>query len=142
MTGNRPTAQDYPLAEKAPHRIAGSRGKTLDALTLQATLDGEIDMEDLRITAGALRAQADVARSVARDTLAENFERAAEMTRLPQQEIMTIYELLRPGRARSRDELATAAERLRTAFDAPRLAAFVDEAAELYQKRGLFRTRY
>ncbi len=117
-------------------------GFTDRILQSELPCDGEIDMEDLRITAGALRAQADVARSVARDTLAENFERAAEMTRLPQQEIMTIYELLRPGRARSRDELAATAERLRTAFDAPRLAAFVDEAAGLYQKRGLFRTRY
>ncbi|AVO38526.1 diol dehydratase small subunit [Pukyongiella litopenaei] len=142
MSDHRPTARDYPLAETAPDRVTGSRGRTLDELTLQRALSGEIGMEDLRITAGALRAQADVARSVARDALAENFERAAEMTRLPQDEIMAIYELLRPGRARSRDDLAAAAARLRTEFDAPRLAAFVDEAAGLYQKRGLFRTRY
>ena len=64
------------------------------------------------------------------------------MTRLPQDHIMHIYELLRPGRAKSKVELLNAADRLRTEFEAPLLAAFVEEASELYDKRGLFRTRY
>lgn len=142
MTDKPLSADDYPTAEKQPDRVAGSRGKTLDDLSLDAAVGGDLNMEDLRITPEALQRQAEIARSVGRAALAGNFERAAEMTRLPQDEIMRIYELLRPGRARSRSELLEAADALETEFDAPLLASFVKEAADLYEKRGLFRTRY
>lgn len=136
------TADDYPVAEKTPERVTGQRGKPLDALTLEAAIAGDLEMEDLRITPQALRQQGQIARSVGRAALAENFERAAEMTALPQEEIMQVYELLRPGRAERRQALLDAAARLRAEYDAPLLAAFVEEAAEVYERRGLFRTRY
>ena len=142
MTDKSLTARDYPLAETAPDRIAGKGGKTLDQLTLEAAVAGDLSIDDLRITEEALIRQAEIARSVERSALAENFERAAEMTRLPQEEIMGIYELLRPGRAKSRDELTEAAERLRNVHAAPRLAHFVETAATVYDRRQLYRTRY
>lgn len=136
------TAGDYPVAERTPERVTGQRGKPLDALTLEAAIAGDLEMEDLRITPQALRQQAQIARSVGRAALAGNFDRAAEMTSLPQEEIMQVYELLRPGRAESKQVLLDAASRLRTHYDAPRLADFVEEAAAQYDRRGLFRTRY
>lgn len=142
MTDRLFTARDYPVAETAPDRVTGQRGRTLNELTMEAVLKGEIGMEDLRITEEALMRQAAIARSVERSALASNFERAAEMTRLPQDEIMAIYELLRPGRAASQQELTEAAARLRNTYDAPRLAAFVEVAAALYGRRSLYRTRY
>jgi propanediol dehydratase small subunit len=36
----------------------------------------------------------------------------------------------------------TAAQRLRDEFGAERLAAFLEEAADVYERRGLFRFRY
>ena len=136
------TAEDYPTAEKMPARVTGKRGKPLDAITLDAAISGDLKMEDLRITAEALLSQAQIARSVGRAALGGNFERAAEMTGLPQDEIMQVYELLRPGRAKSKSELLEAAARLRTEYDAPQLGDFVEQAAELYEKRGLYRSRY
>lgn len=136
------TAGDYPTAEKMPESVKGHRGKSLEALTLDAATAGDLEMEDLRITPEALLRQAQIARSVGRAALAGNFERAAEMTRLPRDEVMRVYELLRPGRAGSREELREAAGRLRAQFHAPTLAAFIEEAADLYERRGLFRTRY
>ncbi|GAB4356028.1 MAG: diol dehydratase small subunit [Oricola sp.] len=136
------TAIDYPVAEKAPESITGQRGKPFDALTLEAAANGDLHMDDLRITPAALLRQAEIARSVGRAALAENFERAAEMTGLPQDEIMRIYELLRPGRAGSAAELERMAERLASEYRAERLAAFVRQAADLYARRGLFRQRY
>jgi propanediol dehydratase small subunit len=136
------TGRDYPVAEKSPDRIKGQRGKSLDALTLEAAANGDLHMDDLRITPTALLQQAEIARSVGRAALAENFERAAEMTRLPQDEIMRIYELLRPGRAQSAAELEAVAERLASEYQAHRLAAFVREAAALYERRGLFQLRF
>jgi propanediol dehydratase small subunit len=55
---------------------------------------------------------------------------------------MRIYELLRPGRAQSRDELLAAARELRDQYGAERMAAFVEEAASVYQRRGLFKKRF
>jgi len=61
---------------------------------------------------------------------------------VPQTVIMQTYELLRPGRAKDRQTLLDAAERLRRDHGAERMAAFVEEAAEVYERRGLFTFRY
>lgn len=136
------TSQDYPTAEKRPDQVVGNRGKPLPSLTLDAVISGDVDMEDLRITPRALLQQAQIAKSVGRAALAQNFERAAEMTRLPQDEVMAIYELLRPGRAASKASLLEAAKKIRLEFDAEKLADFVEEAASYYEKRGLFQKRF
>lgn len=141
-TSKNVTAADFPLAEKRPESVRGARGKPLSDLTLESVLSGDVTMEDLRITAEALRMQAQIARDADRVALAENFERAAEMTMVPQDEIMAIYEKLRPGRARGKDELHDIARKLRDEYDAPRMAAFVEEAAGVYEARGLFRFRF
>jgi propanediol dehydratase small subunit len=133
---------DYPLSEKRPEMLRGKRGRPLDAITLEALLSGEVDMEDLRITAAALELQADIARAARRPMLAANFERASEMVDIPQDLIMEVYELLRPGRAASKDQLLDAAARLRSEFAAERMAAFIEEAAAVYERRGLFTYRF
>jgi propanediol dehydratase small subunit len=141
MTSKLTTA-DYPLAQQRPDLVKGARGKTLDDITLANVVAGDIEMDDLRITPEALLAQAEIARAAGRPTLAANFERAAEMVKVPQEVIMEVYELLRPGRAKDRSALAAAANRLREDFGAETLAAFLEEAAEVYERRGLFRFRY
>ncbi len=136
------TAKDYPTAETRPDKVTGARGKPLSALTMDAVIQGEVGMEDLRITPQALLQQAQISRSAGRSALAANLERAAEMTRLPQAEIMEIYELLRPGRTASKDKLVDAAHKVRTEYDAQQLADFIEEAARMYEMRGLFRKRF
>lgn len=142
MSGKEPGAEDYPLAEKRPDLVRGPRGKGLEALGVEAVAAGEATMEDFRITAEALRQQAAVARSAGRPTLARNFERAAELVGVPQPLIMQVYELLRPGRARSARDLLDMAARLRAEHGAGQVAAFLEEAAEIYTRRGLFTYRY
>lgn len=142
MSDKRMTAKDYPIAENRPEQVMGNRGKPLSSLTLDAVVDGSVDMDDLRITPQALVQQAQIASAVGRTALAGNLDRAAEMTRLPQDDVMGIYELLRPGRAPSKDSLLEVARRLRNEQDAPLLADFVEEAANFYELRGLFRKRY
>ncbi len=99
-------------------------------------------MEDLRITPGALRAQAEISRDVNRPTLAKNFERAAELVAVPQEFIMQAYELLRPGRAKSKNDLLAAAKTMRETYKAHDIAAFIEEAAQTYEERGLFIKRF
>jgi propanediol dehydratase small subunit len=136
------TTADYPLAERRPDAVRGRGGKALDEITLAAVMDGTIGLDDLSITKEALLQQADIARSAGRSTLAENFERAAELVDIPQESIMRAYELLRPGRAKSKDELIAVASNLQKDYGATRIALFVTEAAEVYERRGLFKNRF
>lgn len=142
MSDFKLTTADYPLAEKKPGAVTGMRGKPLDALSLDGVLDGSVTLEDLRITGQALRQQAEIARDAGRPTLAANFERAAELVDVPQETIMRIYELLRPGRAKSKADLLSAAAELRDRHGARIMAAFIEEAAGVYERRGLFNTRF
>jgi len=136
------TVADYPLTETHPDRVRGKRGVALDDITLAAVLAGDVTMADLQITAQALRDQAEIAADAGRRTLALNFARAAELVDVPQDLIMSTYEVLRPGRARGKQELLDRAALLRDTYAAPTIAEFILEAAEIYEKRGLFGFRY
>jgi propanediol dehydratase small subunit len=106
--------------------------------TLDGVRSGEVTMSDVAITPATLHRQAEVARAHANPQLAENFERAAELTALPDAELLAIYEQLRPRRATGAELAATAAAL--QARGALRTAALVREAAEVYARRGLLRT--
>lgn len=133
---------DYPIAEKHPGKVQGARGKPLPDITLDAVLDGSVTIEDLRITPEALRAQAEVSRAAGRPRLADNFLRAADLVSVPQDVVMRAYEILRPGRAKSKADLLEMAKQMRESFGAERIAAFIEEAAEVYERRGLFTKRF
>jgi propanediol dehydratase small subunit len=136
------TVADYPLAETRSAEIRGRRGKSLNDITLEAVVAGDVTMEDLRITPKALADQAEISRAANRPTLALNFERAAELVDVPQDFIMSAYELLRPGRAKSKQQLLDVAQAFRQAYKAQRMAEFIEEAAEIYECRGLFTYRF
>jgi propanediol dehydratase small subunit len=142
MTATKLTCDDYPLAEKRPELVTSRRGKSLDSITLDALVSGQVDLADLSITKAALHQQAEIACDAGRGTLAQNFERAADLVDVPQETIMKVYELLRPGRARSKDDLLLAAKDLEDRYCATVMAAFIIEAANVYEMRGLFRRRY
>lgn len=132
----------YPVAEKAPERISTPTGKPLTDLTLEAVMSGKIAPEDLAITPQALLLQAEIARSVQRHTLAQNFERAADLVGVPQNVILEIYDMLRPGRAESAQALRERAQMLRRDYGADRIAELIEEAAHFYERRGIFAKRY
>jgi propanediol dehydratase small subunit len=136
------TIADYPLAETRSDKIRGQRGKSLDDITLDAIMAGKVTMEDLRITPQALADQAEISRAAGRPTLALNFERAAELVGVPQDFIMSAYEMLRPGRAKSREQLLEVANTFRQIYKAERMAKFIEEAADIYERRGLFTYRF
>lgn len=142
MGEHRLGVADYPLAEERPELIEGRRGKRLGEITLDSVVAGDVEMDDLRITPAALRMQAEIARAAGRPMLAENFERAAEMVDVPQDFLMQVYELLRPGRVKDKAPLVAAAAKLREEYHAERMARFVEEAAAVYERRGLFTYRF
>ena len=116
--------------------ICTASGRTLDDLTIEAVLAGDLTTKDFRISGETLRRQADAAEAAGYWQLAENMRRAAELTHLSNEEVLDIYNTLRPGRA-PYSQLIRLADRLQTELDAPFTAALVREAAEVYLERGL-----
>jgi len=112
-------------------------GRPLSEITIEAAARGDLSAADLRIHPGALRRQADVAEQHGNPQLADNLRRAAELTALGDEELLAVYEALRPGRS-TLAELEAIAARLEAA-DAPSCAALVREAAAVYERRGLHR---
>ncbi len=121
-------SEDYPLAEKHPDRLRTPAGRPFADITLQAVLSGDLTPEDLRVTAEALEWQARIADAEGRPQLAENLRRAAELTRVPDERILEIYEALRPGRSDSAALERLAAE-LERDYGACRCARLLREAA-------------
>ena len=128
----------YPLMESAEDSLTASSGRTLSSITLDAAAAGEIDATDLQVSAATLAAQAELAHQAGYRELAQNLQRAAELTAVPNQELLRMYELMRPGRS-TYSQLTDMADRLENEFSAPITAAFVREAAEVYRSRNLLR---
>jgi propanediol dehydratase small subunit len=132
----------YPLSEKAPEKAVSASGLPLSELTLDAVVSERIGAADIRISADVLRLQARIARDAGRDRLALNLERAAELVSVPQDLILDTYEMLRPGRISDSRLLTERAEMLRRDYGAHMIAALIDEAVAVYERRNLFRRRY
>ena len=110
-------------------------GRAVESLTVDAVRAGEIGLADLRIHPDTLEYQAAVAEEHGNPQLAENLRRAAELTRLPDDEVLAIYEALRPGRSTAAQITELAASL--AARGLPRCAALVAEAADVYARRNL-----
>ena len=128
----------YPLREHVADQLSAGSGRPLSTITEAAAERGELEIADLQISADTLRAQAAIAREAGYPQLGTNLTRAAELTVVPNGEILRMYETLRPGRA-SFAELMALADRLEQDYEAPETAALVREAAAAYQARGLVR---
>jgi propanediol dehydratase small subunit len=61
--------------------------------------------------------------------------RAAEMTKIPDERLLEMYDSLRPYRC-TKQELLEIASELESKYQAKICADFVREAAEVYEKRG------
>jgi propanediol dehydratase small subunit len=135
-------APRYPIGEHHPDLVATPTGRPAATLTAEAFAAGRVGGADIGITAAGLRLQAAVARAAGREPLARNFERGAELVAVPEDVLLASYELLRPGRAHDRAELVRQAAELRMKYGAESIARLIEEAAEVYDRRGLFRRRF
>jgi propanediol dehydratase small subunit len=108
---------------------------TDDDLTVQAAIDDKLGLRRLRMDPAALDYQATVAASGGNPQLAENFRRAAELAVVDDDDVMALYEALRPNRSTA-TELDELAARLQE-HGAARCANLVREASAAYARRGL-----
>ena len=127
----------YPLMQDAAELKAAS-GRALQDITLDAASKNELTGQDLQIDADTLQTQSQIAKNAGYPQLSENLNRAAELTRVPNDELLRMYEMLRPGRS-SVDDLAALADTLESTYNAPNTAAFVREALSVYEQRGLLK---
>jgi len=112
-------------------------GRSLQELSVEKILAGELTAEDFRTSAETLRQQANAAESGGYRQLAANLRRAAELTCISNAEVLEIYNQLRPGRG-NYESLSALAERLEKEYEATLTAALVREAAEVYRQRNIF----
>lgn len=136
--GKKLTAGDYPLATNRPDLLVGPRGKKFEELTLENVMSGAVAFEDFRITPQALEYQAQVAEAAGTPHVARNLRRAAEMTRIPDERVLAMYNALRPHRS-DKAELLSLAEELEKQYEAKICAGFVREAADVYERRHLLK---
>ena len=125
----------YPLMDQ-PENLQSASGKSAAEISLD-NLEN-LSADDLQISTETLHAQAQIAADAGYKQLAANLSRAAELTAVPNDELLKMYELLRPGRA-SHKTLIALAERLETVYDAPINGQFIREAAAAYRQRGLLK---
>lgn len=128
----------YPLGENAGDAVRAASGRPFQSIDLNTAVAGDLQAADLAVSPETLRKQAAIARQAGYGQLADNLLRAAELTAVPNAELLVMYDRLRPGRA-TLAELEALARRLEAEFAAPRTAAFVRDAATAYRDRNLLR---
>jgi len=129
----------YPLSQNMPpERIKSKTGKSLKDINITNILDGKITADDIKISKETLIMQGTIASEAGRPQLNDNFARASELIEIPDKELLTIYEKLRPNRS-TKGELLEIARTLKEKYRANHCSKLVLDALEVYEKRGLLK---
>ena len=126
----------YPLAKNHPELLKSKTGKPFSEITFDNVIQGKVIHEDFKTNADTLLMQAEIAEKAGKKQFAGNMRRAAELTRVPDEEVLRIYDKLRPNRA-TKQELLDIANELRTKYQANITADLVEETARVYEKRNI-----
>ncbi|MDY4403840.1 diol dehydratase small subunit, partial [Blautia sp.] len=89
----------YPLGKNEADTITSKTGKKLSQITLDEVKKGNLNAEDIKISAEMLKRQGAVAAEADNPQMEANFERAAELVNVPDDVILNMYNKLRPNRA-------------------------------------------
>ncbi len=128
----------FPLGQHHRETVTTKSGRPLSELDLERVLKGDVVPEDVSVSAGTLVLQAWFARDAGYAEVAANLARAAEMTRIPNDEILEIYEALRPGRS-TYYQLLSMSQRIASMYEAEHTGAYIREAADVYRDTGLLK---
>ncbi len=128
----------YPLGEHHRGEVRARSGRGLDRFGIEDVAAGGASPEDVSISAETLEIQAGFAREAGYLEVAANLTRAAEMTRIPNGEILEIYEALRPGRS-TYYQLLSMSQRIASEYAAEHTGVYIREAAEAYRDTGLLK---
>lgn len=126
--------EDYPLYQKHRDLVKTPTGKNLDDISLDDVKNNKIKGNEMRITPQALKMQGEIAAAAGRPAIQKNFQRAAELTQVPDERVLQMYDALRPYRS-SKQDLLDIANELENKYNAPICAAWFREAADYYESR-------
>jgi propanediol dehydratase small subunit len=129
---------DYPLASQRPDLLKTLSGLDYSEISLENVTSGKIPPQEIRISPETLEYQARIAETHGRFQLAANFRRAAELTMVPDEEVLKIYNALRPHQA-TKEELIAIAKWIEKKYQAKINARFIREAVEVYERRDLLK---
>ena len=138
MTGETPKPVRYPLGRHHRDHIRAATGTPLAEVTLAAIRDGSMTPEDLTIHRETLELQARIAEEAGFPQVAKGLRRAAELTNIPNDRLLELYEALRPGRS-TYYQLLSLSQEIASRFDAVETAPDIREAADAYRDTGLLR---
>ena len=128
----------YPLGQHHADEIRSHTGVALEQFTLEAVAAGTIGAGDATIHRATLEKQARIAEDSGYPELAQNLKRAAELTDIPNQRILEIYEALRPRR-RTYFQLLALSQEIAGMYGADATARYIREAADAYRETGLLK---
>ncbi|SET18513.1 propanediol dehydratase small subunit [Natronincola peptidivorans] len=129
----------YSLSHNSKESIRSKTGKTLKDITIENIMKGKISADDIKISKEALKKQGDIAKKHGRQQMQQNFNRASELTEVPDELILEIYDKLRPYRA-TKQELLEMARTLKNQYGAIDCGKMIEESALVYEKRGILKT--
>ena len=135
---NKKDEYRFPLGQHHRDQITTSSGKPVNDLSVEKLQSESIDQRDVSISAETLTLQATFARQAGFDQVADNLERAAEMTRIPNDELLDMYEALRPGRS-TYFQLLSLSQRINSSYNAELTGNYIREAADAYRDTGLLK---
>jgi propanediol dehydratase small subunit len=124
----------YPLSQNAAETLKSKSGKSFSEITFDGVIEGGVTHDDFKTDPKTLLMQADIAEKAGKKQFADNLRRAAELTNVPDNEVLAIYDKLRPNRA-TKEELLQIAGNLRQNYNANITAALIVETANIYEKR-------
>lgn len=127
----------YPLS-KSDMDIRSKSGKTIEEITIEEVINGRVTGEDIKISKETLKLQGEIAREEGRVQLGENFERASELVDIPDEELLIIYNMLRPNRS-TKAELISKAEEIRVKYNAINCSNLILDVVNVYSKRGILK---
>ena len=128
----------FPLGQHHREDIKTKSGRPLTELTLDNVQARLVDPQDVSIHADTLAQQAEFARTAGFDQVADNLARAAEMTCIPNDELLGLYEALRPGRS-TYYQLLSLSQQINSMYGAELTGNYIREAAEAYRDTGLLK---
>ncbi len=126
----------YPLSKNHPDLLRSKSGKAFSDITFEKVIQGKVTHEDFKTNRDTLLMQAEIAEKAGKKQFAGNLRRAAELTLVPDEEVLKIYDKLRPNRA-TKKELLDIADHLRSDYQANITAAFIEEIVAVYEKRNI-----
>lgn len=127
----------YPLS-KSGIDIKSKSGKSIDQITIDEVINENITGEDIKISKETLKLQGEIAKQEGRQQLGENFNRASELVDIPDDELLIIYNMLRPNRS-TREELLNKAKEIREKYNAVYCSNLIVDAVNVYSKRGILK---